>query len=481
MLLQWLLMLRRSHAVHHCFFCDQAFYHYHRKTQASILSMSCSPLSFFSLFSPQGCGASSAQVDTAQIVLPSTGSEAAIISQHLIREHVSANEKITNTYILDNREDWILGSGATSTVRKIQNKITKEFYALKALQINRMQPAKVKELLMEVAMMKTLDHPNIIRIIETYRTHNTLYIVMELCTGGELFDKLYEQPNARFSENDCRVLVNKMVAALNYLHQAGIAHRDLKLENFIFTNKQDNAEIKLIDFGYSQNYLAKDHMDSIVGTAYYISPEVLQGDYTKSCDIWSMGVILYMMLSGRVPFGGNTDAEIQQAVQDSPLVFKKNTWADISPAAIDLCQKMMNRNEPERLTCKGVLDHPWMKGTHDGQGAHDEGILDESLDEYEHHAFAHMKKFRKFNDLKKTALVAIAFSLGDEQLQELRTMFHDLDTEKTGVLTLQEFTKAMRDHSDIPDNEVENIFKSLDQVGCGCGCWWWLLLLNSRH
>ena len=409
-----------------------------------------------------GCGASSGKVDAAPDNLPTTGSEAAGISQRLIIEHTKSSDKITDTYLLDDREDWILGSGATSTVRKIQNKITKEFYALKALQINRMEPRKVKELLLEVSMMKKLDHPNIIRIIETYRTTNTLYIVMELCTGGELFDKLYDQPNTKFTETDCRVLVNKMVASLNYLHQAGIAHRDLKLENFIFTNKSADAEIKLIDFGYSQNYLSKDHMNSIVGTAYYISPEVLKGDYTKSCDIWSMGVILFMMLSGRVPFGGNDDEEIQEAVASAKLKFHSATWEGISPDAIDLCQKMMNRNEPERLTCKGVLDHVWMKGAEVKERKHTE--LEEGLDEFEHTAFDHMKKFRKFNDLKKTALMAIAFSLGDEQLQKLRFMFQDLDTEKTGVLTLNEFKKAMHEHSDIPDDEVAKIFDSLDQV-----------------
>jgi len=413
-----------------------------------------------------GCGVSTNKVNAEPIMnLPSTGSEAALVSQNLIQEHTGSKDKITDTYLLDDREDWILGSGATSTVRKIQNKLTKEFYALKALQINRMKPDKVKELLMEVQMMKKLDHPNIIRVIETYRTHNTLYIVMELCTGGELFDKLYDQPNAKFSEENCRALFNKMVAALFYLHQAGIAHRDLKLENFIFTTKDDNAEVKLIDFGFSQNYLSKDHMNSIVGTAYYIAPEVLNQDYTKSCDIWSMGVILFMMLSGRVPFGGQDDEEIQEAVRTQDLIFHRKQWSNISPAAIDLVKQMINRDEPKRLTCKGVLNHPWMKGDHDESEEHTE--LAEGLDEFEHNTFDHMKKFKNFNQLKKTALVAIAFSLGDEQLQQLRLMFHDLDKEKTGVLSLQEFQKAMHEHSDIPDDEVKKIFESLDQVCTG--------------
>jgi len=409
-----------------------------------------------------GCGASTGvpEIDDT----PTTGSEAAGISQRLIREHTATSEKITDTYVLDNREDWILGSGATSTVRKIKNINTGEYYALKTLQINRMEKAKLKELLQEVTMMKKLDHPNIIRIIETYRTHDKLHIVMELCTGGELFDKLYDQAASKFTEEDARKLIKKMTSALNYLHQAGIAHRDLKLENFIFTNKTDTAEIKLIDFGYSQNYLSNDHMSSIVGTAYYIAPEVLEGNYTKECDIWSMGVILFMMLSGRCPFGGETDKEIQEAVLGQALRFNQKHWSEISPDAIDLCQRMMERSVRKRLTCKGVLDHAWCTGKA-SKMEHTE--LDEALDEAEEKAFVHMKKFRKFNELKKTALMAIAFSLGDSQLETLRSMFQDLDKEKTGVLTIGEFKEALHAHSDMPDEEIIKIFESLDMDHTG--------------
>ena len=416
-----------------------------------------------------GCGASTGggQVGAVGADMPQTGSEAAGISQRLIKEHVGTKEKITDTYVLDDREDWILGSGATSTVRKIQNKITGEFYALKSLTLNRMSPSKIKELLLEVAMMKKLDHPNIIRIIETYRTRQQLHIVMELCTGGELFDKLYAQVDEdgnetnKFTEKDARQLMLKMTASLNYLHQAGIAHRDLKLENFIFTNKSDSPEIKLIDFGYSQNYLQADHMHTVVGTAYYIAPEVLEGNYTKACDVWSLGTILFMMLAGKCPFGGQSDEEIQENVVNGRLKFNKKDWSNISPDAVDLLQKMIERDVSKRLTCASVLEHPWMTGNGDDR-EHTE--LDEELDEAEHSAFHHMKKFRQFNGLKKTALMAIAFSLGDSQLEMLRKIFQDVDTKKTGVLSLVEFKNALHSHSDMADEEIIKIFESLDQV-----------------
>ena len=426
-----------------------------------------------------GCGASSKQVAgenaevmpmpaaTSALSGPTTTSQAANVSQRLIREHTSGSERIEAFYdgASSTDESTVLGRGATSTVRRITHKTTGEVYALKTLAINRMAKDKVMELLQEVEMMKKLDHPNIIRIIETFRTANKLYIVMELCTGGELFDKLYDQPNTRFTEPVARQLMLKMCTSLNYLHAAGIAHRDLKLENFIFTNKSEDAEVKLIDFGYSQNYLSGAHMTQIVGTAYYIAPEVLEGDYTKACDVWSMGVIFYMLLSGRCPFGGVDDDEIQEAVRSSKLKFHPATWGEISDGAIDLCKKMINRSVGQRLTCAQVLKHPWM--THGAGATVDKHIPNEEFEEAEHLSLNHMRKFRDFNQLKKTALMAIAFSLGDEQLQVLRTIFQDMDSEKTGVLNMKEFKQAMHDHSDIADEEVEKIFNALDQDHSG--------------
>ena len=144
----------------------------------------------------------------------------------------------------------------------------------------------------------------------------TLHIVMELCTGGELFDLLYDQPECRFAEPECAKLAQKMLGAVNYLHSMDICHRDLKLENFIFSETYPAGEIKMIDFGFSKHYLAKEHMHQIVGTSYYIAPEVLAKNYTQKSDLWSLGVIFFMLLSGRCPFGGTNDFEIQENVRN---------------------------------------------------------------------------------------------------------------------------------------------------------------------
>lgn len=164
--------------------------------------------------------------------------------------------------------------------------------------------------------MRNLDHPNIIKLYETFEDSRNIYLVMEICEGGELFDRIIDK--GQFSETEARVIFTQMIQAINYCHSNGIAHRDLKPENFLFLTKAEDSPIKVIDFGLSKHFDEKgghSAMTTRAGTPYYISPEVLSGNYDESCDIWSSGVILYILLSGVPPFGGDSDPEILEAVK----------------------------------------------------------------------------------------------------------------------------------------------------------------------
>ena len=185
---------------------------------------------------------------------------------------------------------------------------------------------------------------------------------MECCTGGELFDLLYDQEGAKFAEKDALNLAIKMCSALNYLHENKIIHRDLKLENFIFTRKGAEGEIKLIDFGLSKAYLEGEHMRKVAGTSYYMAPEVLRGDYSEEADMWSFGVVVFMLLSGRCPFGGKDDEQIQANVLRGKYLFKKAAWEGVSNAAKDFINKLLVQDYKKRMTAKQALQHPWMKG-----------------------------------------------------------------------------------------------------------------------
>ena len=169
--------------------------------------------------------------------------------------------------------------------------------------------------------MRELDHPNIIKLFETFEDSKFVYLVMELCEGGELFDKIIEKGS--FTESQARNYFRQMISAVNYIHSKRICHRDLKPENFLLLDKSDNSPLKMIDFGMSVMFTdkmlkqngGKMHMTLQVGTPYYISPEILKSNYDEGCDIWSSGVILYILLSGVPPFFGNSDAEIMNMIR----------------------------------------------------------------------------------------------------------------------------------------------------------------------
>lgn len=209
----------------------------------------------------------------------------------------------------------LIGGGHFGTVR-IAHPISdpNKSYAVKSL-LRESIRKEVKLLESELQILKTLDHPNIIKFYETYVDYRYVHIVMELCTGGELFDRIVEAQ--KFNEAKAATLFNKILSAVKHLHDHGICHRDLKPENFLFLDKSEDAEIKIIDFGLSKKF---DHaemmseMKTIVGTPFYVAPEVLSGNYNKQCDVWSLGIILYILLCGYPPFDGDNNKEIFRAI-----------------------------------------------------------------------------------------------------------------------------------------------------------------------
>ena len=271
---------------------------------------------------------------------------------------------IAKTYDLETGSR-VMGTGATSTVKTIRHRVTGVEYALKTMRLNRMDTKKKSMLLAEVELMRQMDHPYIVKIVATYQSFQVLHIVMELCTGGELFDLLYEQDNCKFKEPECAALATKMLGAVNYLHSMDICHRDLKLENFIFTNKEASKEIKMIDFGFSKHYLAKGHMHEVVGTSYYIAPEVLAKDYTQKSDLWSLGVIFFMMLSGRTPFGGDDDYEIQENVRKGNFEMRGKHWRTVSTEARHFIKCLLEMDVDSRYSAEQALNHPWIKTVSD--------------------------------------------------------------------------------------------------------------------
>ena len=207
-----------------------------------------------------------------------------------------------------------LGKGGYGKVYEVKNKKTGELRACKHL--SKLNIKNLDKLRREIEILKKMDHPNIIRIYEVYESERSLYIVMEECKGGEIFDRIIEhiQNKQMYSEKDAAIIFQQVMSCIQYCHNQNICHRDLKPENILYLNagSEKNNRIKIIDFGLSQ---ASDRLKTKVGTAYYVSPEILKGNYTQLCDIWSAGVILYILLSGDPPFNGANDSAIYNKIQ----------------------------------------------------------------------------------------------------------------------------------------------------------------------
>ncbi|CDJ58125.1 CAM kinase, CDPK family, putative [Eimeria maxima] len=181
---------------------------------------------------------------------------------------------------------------------------------------------------------------------------------MELCTGKELYERLLQK--RKYNEKDAAKIVWQMLAAVNHCHQHNICHRDIKLENWVYLDEREDAPLKLIDFGFSCLFSGGNSMRAMKGTIYYVAPEVLDGQYNQLCDVWSIGVIVYMLLSGTPPFSGKTDLEIILKIKRCEFNFDGKIWKSVSPLAKDFISSLLRRNPEDRLTAAAALEHPWL-------------------------------------------------------------------------------------------------------------------------
>lgn len=213
----------------------------------------------------------------------------------------------------------------------------------------------------EVKILQTLDHPNVIKLYEYFEDDTNVYLVTELCTGGELFDRIIKEEY--FNEKKAARIFKQILQALNYCHSMNIVHRDLKPENFLFVSPDENSDLKIIDFGLSKIMEGGklQRMKTRAGTPYYISPEVLAGNYDASCDLWSAGCMLYILLCGYPPFYGDNNQEILQMVKTGVFDFDGEEWDDIDSNAKDLIKKLITRPE-RRMDAAEALQHGWLKG-----------------------------------------------------------------------------------------------------------------------
>jgi len=348
-----------------------------------------------------------------------------------------------------------IGSGGFSRCLLVKNKNTGLQFACKELPKKNL--SDYEGLMREVNLMIQLDHPNIIKLYEVYENEKNIYLIMELCTGGELFDRitLNTENGIQFTEKQAASLFKQMMSAINYCHKNGIVHRDLKPENLLYLNEDENSPIKVIDFGMSKRFDSKSLMSEKVGTAYYISPEILQGKYDEKCDIWSAGVILYIIICGYPCFNGEDDDEIFAAILKGDIAFPSPEWDDVSDDVKILIKKMLSSPD-KRLTAEQVLNETWVKDNAPNAG---KALLPLKIDPF--------KNYSNSNKLRKAVLTYIASRLSEEEIQKIKAIFESIDIDNDGKLSLEEMKKAVSLSDGMKPEYIEQIFKSIDTDNSG--------------
>lgn len=258
----------------------------------------------------------------------------------------------------------VLGTGHFSKVKLGTDKKTGEKVAIKI--IIKPSGSKINMLKTEVDILTKADHPNIVKLHKVIDTPEILYLVMELLTGGELFDRIIAK--GHYSEADARELTVTMLKAVAYLHSQGIAHRDLKPENILLKDTSENAVIKITDFGLSKIFggdaASEVVMKTACGTPGYVAPEVLQHEaYSSQVDLWSIGVIVYILLCGFPPFYGDNDNQMFRKIKAGQYKFLAPYWDPISKEAKDFVSKLLVVNHKERMDCEAALQHKWIAPT----------------------------------------------------------------------------------------------------------------------
>eukprot|EP00440_Ansanella_granifera_P051436 gb/GFBE01055759.1/.p1 GENE.gb/GFBE01055759.1/~~gb/GFBE01055759.1/.p1 ORF type:complete len:502 (+),score=158.15 gb/GFBE01055759.1/:1-1506(+) len=366
---------------------------------------------------------------------------------------VENNGKITDSYDVDKKK---IGEGSYGSVCIATKKAGGQKRAVKML--SKQQMKNVEKFKEEIRIMKLLDHPNIVKLFETFQDKAKVYLVMELCSGGELFDRIIE--SGHFTEVQAAIVMQQMLRAIYYMHENHYCHRDLKPENFLFSSKDpiEKATLKIIDFGLAFEFQTGVDMKTKAGTPFYVAPQVLTGKYDHLADLWSAGVIMYVLLCGYPPFWGDTDKDVLTKVKLGQFEFNPSDWKNVSEDAKYLIRCLLKMNPRDRYTAEQALNHEWVREK--APRATNVPISDSLV--------GNLRGFRSQNKLKKAALHVIASNMNDSQIKELRDTFMAMDENGDGLLTAQELQDGMKraGMTEIPP-DLAQIIKDVDSNGSG--------------
>ena len=375
------------------------------------------------------------------------------------------NSLRSSSYILDKysiQKDFrkkyeyqsLIGSGAFGKVRLYLDRDSKTFkYAIKTIKKNIFKRHSIESIKREVNILRSLDHPNIVKYFETYEDECYLHIVMEYIAGDNLFRVLTDQKGFKFTERTISKIMTCLLKAVLFLHHNGIIHRDIKPENIVFVEPNNFNALKLIDFGLSiQQNAKKDNRR--VGTPYYMSPEMVRGNFNYASDVWSIGVILFIMVTGKQPFRGKSKEEVFEKIKKGN--YDKNTLnrAKCSKEVKDLIKKMLVTEYSKRITVECALDHIWFKQFENNKNIN--LVVDEEIIES-------LKQFQYQNIFQKEIRYYLAKLCSDKEIIKLKHAFLAIDKDNSGEIEYEEIPKIFSElNIKASDTELKNIFSSMD-------------------
>ncbi|CAA6656372.1 unnamed protein product [Spirodela intermedia] len=344
--------------------------------------------------------------------------------------------------------------GHTCSARAKKGDIKGQLVAVKIISKSKMTTAiSIEDVRREVKILKALSgHRNLVKFYDACEDALNVYIIMELCEGGELLDRILSR-GGRYSEEDAKTIVVQILNVVSFCHLQGVVHRDLKPENFLFTSKEENAPMKLIDFGLSDFIRPDERLNDVVGSAYYVAPEVLHRSYSMEADIWSIGVITYILLCGSRPFWARTESGIFRAVLRADPNFDDSPWPSVSSEARDFVKRLLNKDYRKRMTAAQALTHPWLRNE---QQPVPLDILTYKL----------VKSYLRATPFKRAALKALSKALTEDELVYLRSQFDLLEPSYEGWVSLENFQKALLQNATnaMKESKVADILNSLDKL-----------------
>ena len=354
-----------------------------------------------------------------------------------------------------------MGEGSFGEVWKVRHKILGKEFAMKI--IEKSPYSNTKQIENEIEILKQLDHPNILKILEFHLTKDKFYIITDYCPEGELFHEIDKK--SKFSEKETSFVIYQILQAVRYCHKMRVTHRDIKPENIMITSRESNGllHVKLIDFGTAKIFSVGGKQKALVGSSYYIAPEVLIGKYDEECDLWSVGVIMYIMLTGYPPFNGDDDDSILKSVKNGKYDTTSEAYQALTPNAKDLLTKLLKYNPSDRITAKDALTHPWFQ-TNEFEKIYRVNTISPSEAKG---LISNLELYKSDNIIKCAVLAYLVHqNTNIKECVSASYLFTDIDLNKDGKLEKNELTSAYIKYYGLPQDQAalkaNTVFSNID-------------------